>query len=159
MADERTNAAAITALNQYLTHHRMRKTAERYTILERVMATAGHFLADELHQAIENDGYHVSRATVYNTIEVLVNAGIVRRHSFGTASAKFETVSGISNHHHLVCSRCGKIKEIKDAEIDALLSAKRFSGFTPAYADLYIYGLCGRCSRKKSKTSEKTNRK
>lgn len=154
MGDERTNTAAITAFTQYLTQHKLRKTPERYAILERVFAMTDHFFIDALYKAIEADGYHVSRATVYNTIELLVDAGLVRRHTFGAQPAQYERITGITNHHHLVCSRCGKVKEIKDQEIDAMLSARRFAGFTPVYADLYIYGVCGRCSRKKKKTKE-----
>lgn len=97
---------------------------------------------------LDADGYHVSRATVYNTMEILVDAGLVRRHNFGSTPAQYEKVAGITNHHHLVCTQCGKVREVKDAEIDRLLSSKRYTSFHPAYADLYIYGVCSRCARR-----------
>lgn len=148
MNDERTKAAATAALNRYLMQHRLRRTPERYAILDKVFSLPEHFFVDTLHRMLDADGYHVSRATVYNTMEILVDAGLVRRHNFGSTPAQYEKVAGITNHHHLVCTQCGKVREVKDAEIDRLLSSKRYTSFHPAYADLYIYGVCSRCARR-----------
>ncbi len=148
MSDDRTKTAAYTAFTQYMTKHHLRKTPERYAILDKVMQMNSHFIIDILYQQLEADGYHVSRATVYNTIELLVDAGLVRRHTFGGQTAQYEKITGPTNHHHLVCSRCGKVKEVNDPEVDTMLQSRRYSGFQPAYTDLYIYGLCSRCQRK-----------
>lgn len=148
MNDERTKAAATAALNRYLMQHRLRRTPERYAILDKVFSLSEHFFVGTLHRMLDADGYHVSRATVYNTMEILVDAGLVRRHNFGSTPAQYEKVAGITNHHHLVCTQCGKVREVKDAEIDRLLSSKRYTSFHPAYADLYIYGVCSRCARR-----------
>lgn len=155
MNDERTKAAATAALNRYLMQHRLRRTPERYAILDKVFSLSEHFFVDTLHRMLDDDGYHVSRATVYNTMEILVDAGLVRRHNFGSTPAQYEKVAGITNHHHLVCTQCGKVKEVKDAEIDRMLASKRYASFHPAYADLYIYGVCSRCARR-PKPSAKT---
>ncbi len=150
MTDERTKAAVMAAFTQYLAQHRLRHTPARIAVLERVLAMPGHFWIEMLTSSnIDAQGVSVSRATVYNTIELLTDAGLLRRHTFGNNTAQYELVSGPANHHHLVCTRCGKVKEIKDPEIDRQLATRHFSGFTPAYTDLYIYGLCSRCSRKK----------
>lgn len=152
MNDERTKTAAIGTFTQYMIQHKLRKTPERYAILEKVMEMNSHFCIDTLYATLEADGYHVSRATVYNTMELLVDAGLVRRHTFGNQTAQYEKIVGPSNHHHLVCSRCGKVREIKDSALDALVSNRRYTNFHPAYADLYIYGICSRCMHKKRKT-------
>ncbi len=162
MSDERTKTAALTAFTQYMTKQRLRKTPERYAILDKVMEMNSHFIIDTLHQMLEADGYHVSLATVYNTMQLLVDAGLVRRHTFGNQTAQYEKITeASSNHHHLVCSRCGKVKEVNDPEVDAVLSSRRYSSFQPAYADLYIYGVCSRClrksKRKKAANPKKTN--
>lgn len=153
MNDERTKAAATAALNRYLMQHRLRRTPERYAILDKVFSLSEHFFVDTLHRMLDADGYHVSRATVYNTMEILVDAGLVRRHNFGSTPAQYEKVAGITNHHHLVCTQCGKVKEVKDAEIDRMLASKRYASFHPAYADLYIYGVCSRCARRPKPSS------
>ncbi len=148
MSDEKTKTAALSAFTQYMSQHRLRKTPERFAILEKVFDMNTHFSIDSLHAALDADGYHVSRATIYNTIELLTKCSLVRRHTFGNHSPQYEKITGLTKHYHLICSRCGKVKEVKDAEIDALLNARRFGKFQPLYADLNIYGLCGACQRK-----------
>ena len=155
MNDERTKTAATAALNRYLMQHRLRRTPERYAILDKVFSLAEHFFVDTLHRMLDADGYHVSRATVYNTMDILVDAGLVRRHNFGSTPAQYEKVAGITNHHQLVGTQCGKVREVKDAEIDRLLASRRYSAFHPAYADLYIYGVCSRCARKPKPSARK----
>lgn len=151
MNDERSKTAAIAKFTQYMVQRKLRKTPERYAILEKVLEmTPAHFHIDRLYEALEEDGYHVSRATVYNTMELLVDAHLVRRHTFGNQTAQYEKITGpSSNHHHLVCMGCGKVKEVKDPELDAHLTTLRFGAFHPIYADLYIYGLCSRCARRR----------
>lgn len=148
MNDDKIKTAAITTLTQYMTQHKLRKTPERYAILEKVFDMNTHFSIDTLHSSLDADGYHVSRATIYNTIELLICAGLVRRHTFGNQSPQYEKIAGITKHYHLVCSRCGKVKEVKDAEVDTLLNTRRYGKFHPIYADLSIYGLCASCIRK-----------
>ncbi|MCC8070829.1 MAG: transcriptional repressor [Bacteroidales bacterium] len=151
MSDEKNLNAAMAVLTQYLLQHKLRRTPERFAILEKVMATNSHFGIDDLHATLEAEGYHVSLSTVYNTMTLLVDAGLARRHIFGKEPPKYEKLVGPASHHHLVCTHCGKVREIKDAEIDALLSSRRYGKFHPMYTDLYIYGICARCSRRKKK--------
>lgn len=151
-------ASAEAAFTEYLTQHHLRRTPERYTILEKVMDTASHFSIEWLCTDLEADGYHVSRATVYNTIELLIKCGLVRRHSFNSQSPQYEKVVGMARHYHLVCSSCGKVREIKDTDIDALLAIKRFGKFQPAYIDMNIYGLCGSCARKAKQANNKSTK-
>ncbi|MBO4994992.1 MAG: transcriptional repressor [Muribaculaceae bacterium] len=151
MSDDKVKTAAITAFTQYMSTHKLRKTPERYAILEKVFDITTHFVVETLYSKLEDDGYHVSKATIYNTLLLLTDAGLVRRHTFAGQPAQFEKISGITNHHHLVCSRCGKVKEITDPEIDELLNARRYGSFHPAYVDLHIYGVCSRCLRKSKK--------
>jgi len=159
MTDEKAKLAALTAFTQYMQNHRMRKTVERYTIMEKVFDTTSHFSINSLHSLVESDGCHVSRATVYNTIELLIDAGLVRRHTFGTQSPQYEKIAGFSKHYHLVCTNCGKIREIKDSEIDSLLNRCRFGKFHPAYIDMNIYGLCSSCFRKSRAATKRAERK
>ncbi|MBD5308015.1 MAG: transcriptional repressor [Bacteroides sp.] len=151
MNDNKTKQAAARMLTRYMTQHNMRKTPERYAILEKVFETTDHFFIETLHAMLAEDGYHVSRGTVYNTISLLENAGLVRKRTFGQRTAQYEKIIGATNHHHLVCSRCGKVKEIKDARLDSLLTERRYGTFHPTYTDLYVYGLCGKCAKLEAK--------
>ncbi len=148
MSEEKIKTAAMATLTQYMTQHHMRRTPERFAILGKVFEMTSHFSIDTLHGVLDRDGYHVSRATVYNTIELLIKCGLVRRHTFGNQSPQYEKIAGLTKHYHLVCSRCGKVREIKDAEIDVMLNTRSYGTFHPLYVDLNIYGLCGACMRK-----------
>lgn len=154
--DHKTTATAMLA--QYLAQHKMRRTPERFAILEKVFDTQGHFSIETLHAELEEEGYHVSRATLYNTIQLLLQCGLVRRNQFASQSPRYEKVADLSRHYHLICSRCGKVREIKDAVIDRMLTTLRFGKFHPAYIDLNIYGLCGSCSRKSRITTGKSKK-
>lgn len=158
MSDEKAKNTALTAFTQYMTSHKLRKTPERYAILNKVFETVTHFSIDSLHSLVVADGYPVSRATVYNTIELLIDAGLVRRHTFGSQAPQYEKIAGFSKHYHLVCTSCGKIKEFKDSEIESLLNSKRFGKFHPAYLDLNVYGLCPACIRRARLSAKKMNK-
>ena len=155
MSEEKTKTAAVASFNEYLTQHKLRRTPERFAILERVFDMSSHFSIDTLHQQLDENGYHVSRATVYNTIELFIKAGLVRRHTFESQSPQYEKIVGLSKHYHLVCSHCGKVKEIKDSEIDFLLNTRRFGKFHPKYIDLNVYGLCATCARNTNRKNKK----
>lgn len=156
--DDKITLVATGAFTRYLKGRRLRKTPERFIVLDKVMSMADHFVIESLHDAIEADGLHLSLGTVYNTIELLIDAGLVRRHTFGNATAQYEKVTSISgNHLHLVCSQCGRVKEARDPEITRILNSRRYSAFRSDYFDLNIYGICSRCQRKnrQSKSSSK----
>lgn len=151
--EEKIKGAVRVKLTNYLTQHKLRKTPERYTILEKIYSLNAHLTVDELFNALEQDTYHVSRATIYNTLELLVDAGLVHRHNFAGHRSKYERVTGIANHHHLICTQCGKVREIKDNSINNILAAQHYGKFLAQYADFHIYGLCARCQKKtKTKT-------
>ncbi|MDE6048830.1 MAG: transcriptional repressor [Paramuribaculum sp.] len=156
MSDDKVKSAAMGTFTRYLTQHKLRKTPERYAILEKVFDLNDHFTVESLYAALHSDGYHVSCTTVYNTLELLAEATLVRRRTFGRQPAQYEKIAGLTNHHHLVCTRCGKVREIKDSAIDATLSSLRFGTFRPAYTDLYIYGVCSRCAKKSRASADKT---
>lgn len=145
--DETARNTAVLQLTRYLENRGMRKTPERYAILEQVLASTGHFTIDLLTHKIESDGYRVSRATVYNTVNLFCDIGITRRRNFGNG-AIYERNAGPNGHHHLVCSVCGQVHEIKDQTLDKMLTDRRYGTFQPIYSDIYIYGLCGKCSRR-----------
>ncbi len=151
MLEEKTLAAARAAFTEYLRVKKLRKTPERYAILDKVCQINGHFGIDELYTSVIADGFYVSKATLYNTIELFTKCGIVRKHQFGTSKALYEITTGIANHLHLICQQCGKIKEVKDSEFMAYMASKRFSSFNNSYFCLYVYGVCGTCARRKKR--------
>lgn len=142
--------AARTALDRYIAENGMRRTPERYSVLEHAYAMRGHFDIDQLYETMRQGDCRVSRATVYNTIQLLVNAGLVRKHRFDNTTAQYERVScvSMSSHHHLVCRVCGSVREMSDSDTVRAIEQRQYNGFRPDYVALYVYGLCSRCQRR-----------
>ncbi len=152
MNEDKIKQSVRNTFTEYLHSKKLRKTPERYAILDKVFDMTDHFYIESLYTALESEAYHVSRATVYNTIELLIDCGLVRRHQFNNQPAQYEKITGIgNNHHHLICTQCGKIKEVKDPELMKMMNARRYPTFHTAYFAIYVYGVCSRCQRKNKK--------
>ena len=148
--DDKILTTARATLTAFLRDKKMRRTPERYAILEKVFSTDAHFYVDMLHEAMELEGYHVSLSTVYATIQLLSEAGLVRRHQFGNQPAQYERVvqDDHENHLHLVCSSCGRVRAMKDSELTDRINSLRYPSFRNEYFSLYIYGVCARCQKR-----------
>lgn len=130
--------------NEYLKKHKHRKTPERYAILKRIYSYDGHFNADDLYNLMQED-YRVSLATVYNTLEILLDAKLIIKHQFSGQHAQYEKTFGTNTHHHLVCTGCGKVKEFSDKQIRTDIQARKFAHFQMTHYSLYLFGLCSKC--------------
>ena len=93
---------------EYLTEKKLRKTEERYAIFKEICAFPGHFDVCMLSDRLEQDNFHVSKATLYNTLDVLVDAGLVVRHQITVQSVQYELRIYADTHLHLVCTRAAK---------------------------------------------------
>ncbi len=145
MNEEKRRIAAEQKLSHYLAQHKMRRTPERLAILGKVMGCQGHFVVEDIYVSLSGDGYHVSRATVYNTIGLLEACGIVRKLHLNSGADEYECVDERSGHLHLVCTRCGKVREVKDVELSRMLALKRYPSFVMTGFDLCISGTCTKC--------------
>lgn len=114
---------ATLRLNQFLELKGYRRTQERYTILEEIYLQTGHFHFDAfyLRETLEGKGFHLSMATIYNTIELFVEAGLIKKHQFGEHSAShYERTVGSGQHDHVVCLDCGFVKEFCDPRLQQI---------------------------------------
>jgi Fur family ferric uptake transcriptional regulator len=148
MAREFEEYTPSEMLNKYLTANKMRKTPERFMILEEIYKTEGHFDIEWLYKQILSKGYNVSKATIYNTMEVLTASGLVVRHDFDTARASYEKNG--TNHNHIVCIMCGKVAEFEDIDIPEIEDkAAEVSNYEIFSHRVYLYGLCPDCATKR----------
>lgn len=138
---------AVARFKKYLSDHHLRKTPERFAILETVCSFDGHFKLEDLQERmIENLHFVVSRATLYNNINILVDSGLVTRHRLGEKAEYEKTVCGGNAHFHMVCSVCGKVKEFHNDKLYKCLLAIKVGKFSVSGYTLYVNGLCAKCS-------------
>jgi len=106
---------------KYLKDNGQRITNERILILNSALSMESHFDADELYTKMRNDFIRVSRATVYNTLELMNKCGILTKHNFKGERARYETKHGGKNHYHIICLSCNKIIEFENQSIEKTL--------------------------------------
>jgi Fur family ferric uptake transcriptional regulator len=130
-------------LTNYIEKNQLRKTPERFSILEMIYENDGHFDAEQLYINIRNKNINVSRATVYNTLEVLVASELVTKHQFGSNHAVYERAYGSRQHDHLICVECGEVFEFCDPRLQQIKqTASELFQQKISNHSLTLYGSC-----------------
>lgn len=124
-------------------------TQQRDVILRRVLEIDRHFSAEDLLADFQGSDQGISKATVYRTLALLVDAGVLEALDFERGHMLYERASARHHHDHLVCLACHRIDEFHDEEIERLQEqiARRY-GFATVSHTHHIYGVCRRCQEK-----------
>lgn len=136
------------SFTDYMSLKRLRKTEERYAIFECICRSSGHFDVNTLGEKLEETNFHVSKATLYNTLEMLREAGLIVRHQLAAQTVQYELRALAETHLHLICTKCGAIREMKDSTLKKEVGKLRISRFKPEFHALYVYGICSKCTFK-----------
>jgi Fur family transcriptional regulator, ferric uptake regulator len=131
----------------FLADRGLKRTKERGDILEEIRATEGHFAPDELFLKLRSKGSKVSRASIYRTLPLLVESGLIEIVEHVDKHAHYEKVSKSRHHDHMICTVCGKITEFYSEDLETLqerlCAQNRFRGMRHC---LEIFGTCNECA-------------
>jgi Fur family ferric uptake transcriptional regulator len=135
---------------EFLATQSQRMTRERAIIVEEVFASHEHFDADQLigRLAQRSDGRRVSRSSIYRTLSLLEEAGLIRKVARQDDKDVFEHDYGYPQHDHLICKKCGAMIEFPNEAISEVLEKiANDHGFRMSGHRLEVDGLCANCSR------------
>jgi len=134
-------------LDDYLTAHKYRKTTERYAILDLIYSESSHFNIDTLHEKLTQRNFRISRATLYHTMQLLLECNLVLKHQFGKNLSFYERAYNNDFHFHSICTICNKVSEHTNSKLKAQIQNTQIKQFVPSNYNLYIFGVCNICAR------------
>lgn len=114
-------AALVERFRRHLRERRLPVTRQRLAVAQGIFRSADHPSVEELERRVRASGAQVGIATLYRTLEVLVQSGLVREHDFGEGFKRYEPAASAPAHDHLICERCGRVEEFANDRLERLL--------------------------------------
>jgi Fur family ferric uptake transcriptional regulator len=144
---------AKTVLNEYLRKNEMLQSRQRRQILEVFLKTEKHPTINDLYDMVRKKNPKIGLATVYRAMRVICDAGLARETDFEDGTKRFEHEYKHQHHHHLVCTKCGRVIEITSPRLEKLQKnlAKKHN-FTVTKDTMKMFGVCEACRRKKTQS-------
>jgi Fur family ferric uptake transcriptional regulator len=144
---KQTKDSQFEQFARYLRARGLKFTKERQSILQAAFATHSHFEVDDLLFQLRNSNQRVSKATIYRTLPLLVQSGLLREVHDDDKHTHYEHIYGHAHHDHLICLDCGKIIEFNNSVIESLQNELcKQHEFTAVKHRYEILGYCRECS-------------
>jgi Fur family ferric uptake transcriptional regulator len=139
-------------LMQYLRAKGLRLTEQRKVIVNHFCSKGKHYSVEELYTELKQHTPDIGSATVYRTMQLLVDAGLATERQFKDDITRYEPARRNAHHDHMICLNCGKIIEFKDSKIEKLQQdAARKHNFRPVSHKLELYGYCSTCRKERKR--------
>jgi len=140
-------AAVMTGLLRAALQSRGLPVTHQREAVGRVLFESGtHLSADDVLERLGESDEHIGKATIYRTLNLLVEVGLATEHDFDEGFKRYETRAGQARHDHLICTSCGEVVEVYRTELDALQDeVAQPRGFRVLTRQLKLYGLCAAC--------------
>ena len=154
-----TPDSGVQGFAEFLSRAGLKSTRQRERIVRSFFAAGRHTSAEELYHQIRAQDPGIGLVTVYRTLKLLRQAGMATERAFGDGYARFDPNPADWTHHHLICTRCGAVREFQDKELRVLgRKVARTLGFTITEHKLELYGLCRECGRAARERSQLDSR-
>ena len=136
----------VDRFRRYLRDRRLPVTRQRVVVAEVLLDSLDHPSVDVLRRRLAERGEPVGLATLYRTVEALVQSGLVREHDFGEGFKRYEPADDGSEHAHLVCGRCGGVVEFSNDRLERMLRMTADEHhFQYQRPRVEIHGVCSSC--------------
>lgn len=146
---------ATEIFREFLKSEKNRITPERFEVMDAALDYEGHFGADDLYILMKNQSSRVSRATVYKTLELLVQCDLISKRNFGDNLTRYESNLKKQSHDHLICMDCGRIVEFTDPSLKDL--PEKISNELGFDVESYSFNIFARCKNIKTCKYNKSN--
>jgi Fur family ferric uptake transcriptional regulator len=146
--DKAEGAALLDRFRRHLREHNQPITRQRDLVAQVVFRSEDHLSVDAIRRELKLLGASVGTATVYRTLDLLVESGLVRAHEFGEGFKRYEPMTAQTDHEHLICERCGRVVEFANERMERMLPVLADEhGFQHRRHRVEIYGVCRDCRR------------
>jgi Fur family transcriptional regulator, ferric uptake regulator len=144
--DKGEGAALLERFRRHLREHHQPVTRQRDLVAQVVFHSNDHLSVEAIRRELQQMGERVGLATVYRTLDLLVESGLVRAHEFGEGFKRYEPMAAQAHHEHLICERCGQVIEFANERVERMLPVLADEhGFQHLRHRVEIYGICRSC--------------
>jgi Fur family ferric uptake transcriptional regulator len=144
--DSAEGAALLDRFHRHLREHHQPVTRQRDLVAQVLFRSEDHLSVEAIRRELHQRGERVGLATIYRTLDLLMESGLVRAHQFGEGFKRYEAAMAQADHEHLICERCGRVVEFANERLQRILPVLADEhGFQHRRHRVEIYGICRTC--------------